>query len=57
MTEWNELSEMNVRVDDNMAVVTGVNHVKGKDDKNQPFDIRVLLKMLRERVDGGPPPS
>ncbi len=23
----------------------------------KPFDIRVLLKMLRERVDGGPPPS
>ncbi len=35
-----ELSEMNIRVEGNMAVVTGVNHVKGRDEKNQPFDRR-----------------
>jgi len=36
-----ELSEMNVRIEGNTAVVTGVNHVKGRDDKNQPFDRRI----------------
>lgn len=35
-----ELSEINVRVEGNTAVVTGVNHVKGRDDKNQPMDYR-----------------
>ncbi len=32
---------MNIRVDGNVAVVTGVNHVKGRDEKNQPFDYRL----------------
>ena len=35
-----ELSDLNIRVDGNTAVVTGVNHVKGRDDKNQPMDYR-----------------
>ena len=35
---WNELSEMNIRVDGNTAIVTGVNHVKGKDEKGVAFD-------------------
>ncbi len=32
-TESAELSEMNIRIDGNTAVVTGVNHVKGRDEK------------------------
>jgi ketosteroid isomerase-like protein len=38
--DWNELSELNIRIDRNTAVVTGVNHVKGKDDKGAAFDHR-----------------
>jgi len=38
VTEWNELSEMNIRIEGNTAVVTGINHVKGHDEKGQPFD-------------------
>lgn len=33
-----ELSDLNVRVEGNTAVVTGVNHVKGRDDKGQTID-------------------
>ena len=35
-----DLSEVYVRVEGNTAVVTGVNHVVGRDDKNQPMDYR-----------------
>ena len=33
-----ELSDLNVRVEGNTAVVTGVNHVKGRDDKGLAID-------------------
>jgi len=33
-----ELSDLNVRVEGNTAVVTGINHVKGRDDKGQAMD-------------------
>ena len=33
-----ELSDLNVRVEGNTAIVTGVNHVKGRDDKGQAID-------------------
>ena len=33
-----ELSDLNVRVEGNTAVVTGVNHVKGRDDKGVAMD-------------------
>ena len=32
-----ELSDRNVRVEGNMAVVVGVNHVKGRDENGKPF--------------------
>ncbi len=41
ITKSAELSEMNIRIDGNTAVVTGVNHVKGRDDKNQTMDYRL----------------
>ncbi|MBC7900413.1 MAG: nuclear transport factor 2 family protein, partial [Saprospiraceae bacterium] len=41
VVDWNDLSEMNVRIDGNTAIVTGVNHVKGKDDKGVAFDTKV----------------
>ena len=51
-TEWNELSEMNIRVDGRMAVVTGINHVKGQDDKGAPFDFRVRFTDTFIKRDG-----
>lgn len=36
-----ELSETSVRVDGNMAVVTGVNRVRGRDEQGRPFDRRI----------------
>ncbi len=36
------------RYDGNTAIVTGVNHVKGRDDKNQPFDLRVRFTIKRD---------
>jgi ketosteroid isomerase-like protein len=38
--EWAELSELDVRIEGRTAIVTGVNHVKGKDDKGVPYDVR-----------------
>ena len=35
-----ELSDLDVRVEGNMAIVTGINHVKGKDAQGQSFDRR-----------------
>ncbi|MBA4123790.1 MAG: nuclear transport factor 2 family protein [Acidobacteria bacterium] len=51
-TESAELSEMNIRIDGNTAVVTGINHVKGRDDKNQPFDRRVRFTDTFIKRDG-----
>ena len=38
--DWNELSELNIRIDGNTAIAVGINHVKGKDDKGAPFDTK-----------------
>jgi len=47
-----ELSEMNIRVDGNTAVVTGVNRVKGRDEKGQPFDVRTRFTDTFIKRDG-----
>ncbi len=52
VTEWNDLSNMNIRVDGNTAVVTGVVHSKGRDDKNLPFDRRVSFTDTFIKRDG-----
>jgi ketosteroid isomerase-like protein len=39
--EWAGTSDMNVNVNGNMAVVTGIFHTKGKDDKGVAYDRRV----------------
>lgn len=49
---WNQLSDMNVRVDGNTAVVTGVNHVKGKDDKGAAFERKVRFTDTWIKRDG-----
>ena len=52
VTEWNEISEMNIRIDGNTAIVTGVNHIKGRDDKNQPVDYRLRFTDTFIKRDG-----
>lgn len=47
-----ELSEMDVRIEGGTAVVTGVNRFKGRDEKNQPFDIRVRFTDTFVKRDG-----
>ena len=47
-----ELSDMNIRIDGNTAVVTGVNRVKGRDEKNQPFDVRTRFTDTFIKRDG-----
>ena len=47
-----ELSEVDVRVAGDTAVVTGVNHVKGTDDKNQAFDRRIRFTDTFVKRDG-----
>ena len=51
-TESAELSEMNIRIEGNTAVVTGVNHVKGRDDKGQPMDYRLRFTDTFIKRDG-----
>lgn len=47
-----ELSDLDARVSRDTAVVTGVNHVKGTDDKGQAFDRRVRFTDTFIRRDG-----
>jgi ketosteroid isomerase-like protein len=47
-----ELSDTNVRVVGDTAVVTGVNHVKGSDEKGQPFERRVRFTDVFVKRDG-----
>jgi ketosteroid isomerase-like protein len=46
------LSGLNVRVDGNFAVITGVNHVKGRDDKGAAFDRSVSFTDTYIKRDG-----
>jgi uncharacterized protein (TIGR02246 family) len=47
-----ELSEVNVRVDGNTAVVTGVNRVRGRDEQGKPFDRRSRFTGTYVKRDG-----
>ncbi len=47
-----ELSELNVRVEGDVAVVTGVNHAKGKDATGKPFDQRFRFTDTYLKRDG-----
>ena len=47
-----ELSDLNVRVEGSTAVVTGVNHVKGRDDKGQAIDRRTRFTDVFVKRDG-----
>lgn len=47
-----ELTDPNVRVDGNVAIVTGVNRVKGRDDQGKPFDRRLRFTDTFVKRDG-----
>jgi ketosteroid isomerase-like protein len=47
-----ELLEPNVRVDGNVAIVTGVNRVRGRDEQGRPFDRRVRFTDTFIKRDG-----
>lgn len=51
-TELAELSQLNVRIERNMGVVTGINHVKGKDEKGAAFDRKVSFTDTYVKRDG-----
>ena len=36
-----ELSNLQVRLEGNAGIVTGVNHLKGKDENGEPFDLKL----------------
>lgn len=39
--ELAEPTDMDIRIEGNMAYVTGIYHIKGRDEKGQPFDRRI----------------
>jgi ketosteroid isomerase-like protein len=47
-----ELSDLNARVEGNVAIVTGINHVRGKDDKGVAFDRRTRFTDTFIKRDG-----
>ena len=47
-----ELSEMDIRIESGTAIVTGVNRIRGRDEKNQPFDVRVRFTDTFVKRDG-----
>lgn len=51
-TELAELSNMRVRIEGNMGVVTGMNHVKGKDEKGAPYDRTISFTDTYLKRDG-----
>lgn len=47
-----ELSELNARVEGNSAIVTGVNHLRGRDAQGKPFDRRIRFTDTFVKRDG-----
>lgn len=45
-------SDMQVRVHGNTGIVTGIYHIKGRDDKGQPFDRRIRYTDIFLKRDG-----
>ena len=50
--ELAELSDMRVRMEGNTGIVTGINHVKGRDDKGAAFDRWVSFTDTYVKRDG-----
>lgn len=51
-TDWAETSDMNINVDGNRALVVGIYHAKGKDDKGVAFDRKIRFTDTWIRRDG-----
>lgn len=47
-----ELSDLKARVEGNAGIVTGVNHLKGRDESGQEFDIRLAFTDTYIKRDG-----
>ena len=47
-----ELSDLDARVEGNVAIITGINHVRGKDDKGAAFDRRTRFTDTFIKRDG-----
>jgi ketosteroid isomerase-like protein len=47
-----ELSNLQVRIDGNAGIVTGVNHLKGKDERSQPFEVKLSFTDTYIKRDG-----
>jgi ketosteroid isomerase-like protein len=47
-----ELSNLHVRVEGNAGVVTGVNHLRGKNEKGEPFDVKLSFTDTYIKRDG-----
>lgn len=52
VTESAEATDMNIRIEGNTAVVTGVYRTKGRDEKGQPFDRRIRYTDTYIKRDG-----
>lgn len=52
VTDSFSFSDMNIRVDGDRAIVTGIAHVKGKDDKGAAMDMRIRFTDTFIRRDG-----
>ena len=47
-----ELSDLRVRVEGSAGVVTGVNHIRGRDEQGQAFDVRLSFTDTYIKRDG-----
>ena len=47
-----ELSELKARVEGNAGIVTGINHLKGRDETGQEFDLRLAFTDTYIKRDG-----
>jgi len=50
--DWAEILGMDIRIDHNVAIITGTNHVKGKDAKGVAYDLKVRFTDTWVRRDG-----
>jgi ketosteroid isomerase-like protein len=47
-----ELSDLKARVEGNAGIVTGINHLTGRDESGQPFELRLAFTDIYIRRDG-----
>ena len=52
VVDYSDLTELDVRVDGDTAVVTGMEHIKGKDEAGKAFDRKVRYTDVYKKRDG-----